>query len=197
LWAAARRYRYWLALLRPQMRKVPATCSPLSSPTPLLPTMADEELNLYDEIEIEDCFYDSTLQIYHHPCPCGDRFEISIADMRDGEDIARCPSCSLMIRIIFDAVRPAMCNGLRTKLTVRSRICPPRMTMRLRPLLSLRRGWICWTVYSLNPSPPEATESSAQPCRAVVRSAGSGKRRSYPVQTWSDTTRPMITGHGC
>lgn len=63
-----------------------------------------EELNLYDEIEIEDCFYDETLQIYHHPCPCGDRFEISIYDMRDGEDIARCPSCSLMIRIIFDAV---------------------------------------------------------------------------------------------
>ena len=39
--------------------------------------MADEELNLYDEIEIEDCFYDETLQIYHHPCPCGDRFEVS------------------------------------------------------------------------------------------------------------------------
>jgi diphthamide biosynthesis protein 3 len=68
------------------------------------PTMVDEDLNLYDEIEIEDCFYDATLQIYHHPCPCGDRFEISIADMRDGEDIARCPSCSLMIRIIFDEV---------------------------------------------------------------------------------------------
>lgn len=67
-------------------------------------TMADEDLNLYDEIEIEDCFYDETLQIYHHPCPCGDRFEISMADMRDGEDIARCPSCSLMIRIIFDQV---------------------------------------------------------------------------------------------
>ena len=66
--------------------------------------MADEEVNLYDEIEIEDCFYDETLQIYHHPCPCGDRFEISISDMRDGDDIARCPSCSLMIRIIFDAV---------------------------------------------------------------------------------------------
>lgn len=67
--------------------------------------MADDDVNLYDEIEIEDCFYDETLQIYHHPCPCGDRFEISIYDMRDGEDIARCPSCSLMIRIIFDQVR--------------------------------------------------------------------------------------------
>jgi diphthamide biosynthesis protein 3 len=70
--------------------------------------MADEDLNLYDEIEIEDCFYDETLQIYHHPCPCGDRFEISIYDMRDGEDIARCPSCSLMIRIIFDQVGGAL-----------------------------------------------------------------------------------------
>jgi diphthamide biosynthesis protein 3 len=66
--------------------------------------MADEEVALYDEIEIEDCVYDETLEIYHHPCPCGDRFEISVADMRDGEDIARCPSCSLMIRIIFDPV---------------------------------------------------------------------------------------------
>ena len=78
-----------------------------SSPTESKPTtltMADEDLNLYDEIEIEDCFYDETLQIYHHPCPCGDRFEISIYDMRDGEDIARCPSCSLMIRVIFDQV---------------------------------------------------------------------------------------------
>ncbi|KAF2793933.1 zf-CSL-domain-containing protein [Melanomma pulvis-pyrius CBS 109.77] len=65
--------------------------------------MADEEQNIYDEVEIEDCEYDATLQIYHYPCPCGDRFEINIDDMRDGEDIARCPTCSLMIRIIFDA----------------------------------------------------------------------------------------------
>ncbi len=74
--------------------------------------MADSE-NLYDEIEIEDCFYDATLQIYHHPCPCGDRFEISIYDMRDGEDIARCPSCSLMIRIIFDQVSGGCVGSVR------------------------------------------------------------------------------------
>jgi diphthamide biosynthesis protein 3 len=89
------------------MQKVPRHFLPLD---PFTLSMADEELNLYDEIEIEDCFYDATLQIYHHPCPCGDRFEISIADMRDGEDIARCPSCSLMIRIIFDAVGLAICR---------------------------------------------------------------------------------------
>jgi diphthamide biosynthesis protein 3 len=58
--------------------------------------------NIYDEIEIEDMTYDTTLQIYHYPCPCGDRFEIGIADLRDGEDIAVCPSCSLMIRVVFE-----------------------------------------------------------------------------------------------
>lgn len=60
--------------------------------------------NIYDEIEIEDMTFDSTLQIYHYPCPCGDRFEISLADLRDKEDIAVCPSCSLMIRVIFEVV---------------------------------------------------------------------------------------------
>ena len=60
--------------------------------------------SIYDEIEIEDMTYDATLQIYHYPCPCGDRFEIGIADLRDGEDVAVCPSCSLMIRVIFEMV---------------------------------------------------------------------------------------------
>ncbi|KAI1944928.1 Diphthamide biosynthesis protein 3 [Ophidiomyces ophidiicola] len=63
--------------------------------------MADG-ISIYDEIEIEDMTFDPTLQIYHFPCPCGDRFEIGIADLRDGEEIAVCPSCSLMIRVIFD-----------------------------------------------------------------------------------------------
>jgi diphthamide biosynthesis protein 3 len=67
--------------------------------------MADTSaISIYDEIEIEDMTFDPALQIYHYPCPCGDRFEIGIADLRDGEDIAVCPSCSLMIRVIFDVV---------------------------------------------------------------------------------------------
>lgn len=66
--------------------------------------MADDALNIYDEIEIEDMTFDPAMQIYHFPCPCGDRFEIAIDDLRDGEEIAVCPSCSLMIRVIFDLV---------------------------------------------------------------------------------------------
>jgi diphthamide biosynthesis protein 3 len=65
-------------------------------------TKAEEESEIYDEIEIEDMSFDSTLQIYHYPCPCGDRFEIAIDSLRDGEDIAVCPGCSLTIRVIFD-----------------------------------------------------------------------------------------------
>ncbi|KAL1582871.1 Diphthamide biosynthesis protein 3 [Cladosporium halotolerans] len=62
--------------------------------------MSDE--NIYDEIEIEDMTYDAALETYTYPCPCGDRFQITIDDLRDGEEIAVCPSCSLMIRVIFD-----------------------------------------------------------------------------------------------
>jgi len=61
-------------------------------------------MSVYDEIEIEDMTFDETLQIYHCPCPCGDRFEIAIDDLRDGEEIAVCPSCSLTIRVIFEPV---------------------------------------------------------------------------------------------
>jgi diphthamide biosynthesis protein 3 len=61
-------------------------------------------MSIYDEIEIEDLTYDPALQLYHFPCPCGDRFEISLGDLRDGEDVAVCPSCSLMIRVVYSQV---------------------------------------------------------------------------------------------
>lgn len=65
--------------------------------------MADTD-SIYDEIEIEDMTFDAALELYHFPCPCGDRFEISLGDLREGEEIAVCPSCSLMIRVVFDQV---------------------------------------------------------------------------------------------
>lgn len=81
--------------------------------------MADEEdVSIYDEIEIEDMTWDEDLQIYHHPCPCGDRFEIALLDLKDGEDIAVCPSCSLMVRVIYELVRPT-CFSLPGRVFVR------------------------------------------------------------------------------
>ncbi|VDN56436.1 unnamed protein product [Dracunculus medinensis] len=56
----------------------------------------------HDEIEIEDFEFDEELQIYTYPCPCGDRFEISREMLEAGEDIATCPSCSLIVRVIYD-----------------------------------------------------------------------------------------------
>ncbi|EKM78863.1 hypothetical protein AGABI1DRAFT_85755 [Agaricus bisporus var. burnettii JB137-S8] len=56
----------------------------------------------YDEIEIEDMTWDAEKRVYHYPCPCGDRFEISRKQLADYEDIAICPSCSLVIRVVYD-----------------------------------------------------------------------------------------------
>lgn len=65
----------------------------------------DEQYSIYDEVEIEDMTFDETMQLYHYPCPCGDRFQIALCDLQDGMDIGVCPSCSLMIRVIFEVVR--------------------------------------------------------------------------------------------
>jgi len=56
----------------------------------------------YDEIEIEDMAWDEVKKVFHYPCPCGDRFEISKQQLRNYEDVAVCPSCSLVIRVVYD-----------------------------------------------------------------------------------------------
>ncbi|XP_076040221.1 diphthamide biosynthesis protein 3-like isoform X2 [Oratosquilla oratoria] len=56
----------------------------------------------HDEIEIEDFDYDEETETYHYPCPCGDRFEISKEELASGEEVATCPSCSLIVRVIYD-----------------------------------------------------------------------------------------------
>ena len=72
--------------------------------------------------QIEDMEFDEENLLFHSPCPCGDRFEIRLvnsnfvlyylpvtnctgqAQLLESEDIARCPSCSLIIRVIYDPV---------------------------------------------------------------------------------------------
>ncbi|XP_062577172.1 diphthamide biosynthesis protein 3-like [Saccostrea cucullata] len=56
----------------------------------------------HDEIEIEDMEYDEDTETYYYPCPCGDRFEITKEELASGEDVAKCPSCSLLIKVIYD-----------------------------------------------------------------------------------------------
>ena len=57
---------------------------------------------LYEEIEIEDMTYDAETMTYSYPCPCGDKFKISLDELWDGEDIADCQSCTLFISVIYE-----------------------------------------------------------------------------------------------
>jgi diphthamide biosynthesis protein 3 len=61
-------------------------------------------INYYDELEIEDFSWDPVAKVFHYPCPCGDRFEISKGQLRNGEEVATCPSCSLIVRVVYDYV---------------------------------------------------------------------------------------------
>ncbi|CAF0855303.1 unnamed protein product [Brachionus calyciflorus] len=56
----------------------------------------------HDEVEIEDMEYDEETETYFYPCPCGDRFQISKEDLENGEETATCPSCSLLVKVIYD-----------------------------------------------------------------------------------------------
>ena len=64
----------------------------------------DEGISIYDEVEIEDMTFDEAMGVYQFPCPCGDKFQITLEDLLEEQDIAVCPSCSLMIRVIYDKV---------------------------------------------------------------------------------------------
>lgn len=56
----------------------------------------------YDDVEIEDMEWNDELQSYTYPCPCGDLFQITKEELKIGEEIARCPSCSLYITVIYN-----------------------------------------------------------------------------------------------
>jgi len=56
----------------------------------------------YDEIEIEDFEYNEEKELYTYPCPCGDKFQITTEQLLDGEEVAKCPSCSLLVKVIYD-----------------------------------------------------------------------------------------------
>ncbi|KAK9950645.1 hypothetical protein M0R45_006122 [Rubus argutus] len=54
---------------------------------------------MYD-VEIEDMEWNEELQAYTYPC--GDLFQITKEDLKLGEEIARCPSCSVCINIVYN-----------------------------------------------------------------------------------------------
>ena len=56
----------------------------------------------YDEVDLEDMEWDEALKAYTYACPCGDIFRITLEELHDGEEIARCPSCSLILTVVYD-----------------------------------------------------------------------------------------------
>ena len=58
-------------------------------------------MGVYDEIEIEDMEFEAQIGTFFYDCPCGDRFQVTLDQLLNGEDIAECPSCTLQIRVIY------------------------------------------------------------------------------------------------
>jgi diphthamide biosynthesis protein 3 len=57
----------------------------------------------YEEVALADMAWSDELQAYTYECPCGDLFQITGDELAAGEDIAYCPSCSLVVRVLCDA----------------------------------------------------------------------------------------------
>ncbi|KAI4292385.1 diphthamide biosynthesis protein 3 [Pancytospora philotis] len=66
------------------------------------PARDDSELSYYDEVDITDFKYYPDAQAFTYPCPCGDLFIISLRDLENGETIATCPSCSLIVLVVYE-----------------------------------------------------------------------------------------------
>lgn len=62
----------------------------------------DDLTGVYDTVEIEDMDFDEKRDGFTYRCPCGDLFFISVTDLKSGDSIATCPSCSLRVKVIYD-----------------------------------------------------------------------------------------------
>ena len=60
-------------------------------------------MGFYDEVDLGDLEYDAQEETYYYPCPCGDNFFITVDDLLDADESADCPSCSLVLRVKYDA----------------------------------------------------------------------------------------------
>lgn len=77
--------------------------------TPNVLTRREMSAIVYEEVALAEMTYEDSEQMYYYECPCGDKFEISLEDLYDGEDIAPCPSCTLQIKVLFKEVRMRAC----------------------------------------------------------------------------------------
>lgn len=62
----------------------------------------DEFESAYDSIDIHDFKFVVEHSTFTYPCPCGDLFTIAMDELLAGETMARCPSCSLVVQVVFE-----------------------------------------------------------------------------------------------
>ncbi|VWU51459.1 diphthamide biosynthesis protein 3, putative [Hepatocystis sp. ex Piliocolobus tephrosceles] len=58
---------------------------------------------IYEEVKLEDFEFDQTIKTFFYPCPCGDIFEVTLEQLLNGQDILKCPSCSLTIKVKYNS----------------------------------------------------------------------------------------------
>lgn len=64
--------------------------------------MTELEEIVYEECPLDEMEYDSSGDMFVFLCPCGDLFQITSKELREGNRIARCPSCSLQLKVLID-----------------------------------------------------------------------------------------------
>ncbi|XP_040102161.1 DPH3 homolog [Oryx dammah] len=55
----------------------------------------------HDKVEIEDFQYDKDSRTCFYSCPCGGNFCIVKEGLKNREDMAAWPSCSLLVNVIY------------------------------------------------------------------------------------------------
>lgn len=55
----------------------------------------------YEEVKLSEMIVAEEKDRLLYPCPCGDLFEILLEDLKKGGDVAKCPTCSLTIRVLY------------------------------------------------------------------------------------------------
>jgi len=58
--------------------------------------------DFYEEVNLDAMNLDEETGIYTYNCPCGDKFTITLAELCRGETIAHCPSCTLILKVLYD-----------------------------------------------------------------------------------------------
>ena len=95
-----RRFSVLLMLLENQNMEIPGIAIGDAAAASLDAAAARrEEERVYDTVLLSEMEYVEDDATYYYQCPCGDMFEITVEDLTNGMTIARCPSCSLKVRV--------------------------------------------------------------------------------------------------